>query len=144
MSNIKELIFAEIKRLIRDPNLCSTTERRVGGHTALLKLLAFLDTLPDEPVSDDLEEHTKEWVELMVGASFPEQDGDFISEEDYRSVIKKTAIHFAEWMKRKMMDGAEDCELYWDGDFLAIDLNMRELGYSERDKVSIIILPKED
>lgn len=45
--------------------------------------------------------------------------------------------------KRLMMEGAEECELYWDGDFLAIDLNMRELGYSERDKVNIIILPKE-
>ena len=59
----------------------------------------ILDTLPDGPVTDchDLKKHTKEWVELMVGASFPEQDGDFISEEDYRDVIKKTAIHFAEW-----------------------------------------------
>lgn len=64
----KELIFAEIKRLIRDPNLCSTTERRIGGHTALLKLLAFLDTLPDEPVTDchDLEEAARAYSEEVT------------------------------------------------------------------------------
>ncbi len=49
----------------------------------------------------------------------------------------------ADQMKEQMMKGAEECELYWDGDFLAIDLNMRALGYSERDKVKIIII-KED
>lgn len=37
----------------------------------------------------------------MVGATFPEQDGDFISEEDYRSVIRKTAIHFIEINAKK-------------------------------------------
>lgn len=44
----------------------------------------------------DLKKEIKEWVDLMVGASFPEQDGDFISEEDYRSVIRQTACHFYE------------------------------------------------
>lgn len=59
----------------------------------------FMDEIRGrEPVTDcnDLKKHTKEWVELMVGASFPEQDGDLISEEDYRSVIKQTARHFYE------------------------------------------------
>lgn len=42
--------------------------------------------------------------------------------------------------KRLMMEEAVECELYYDGDFLAIDLNMAELGYSERDKVRIIVL----
>ena len=44
----------------------------------------------------DLKKEIKEWVDLMVGASFPEQDGDYISEEDYRSVIRQTALHFCE------------------------------------------------
>ena len=46
-------------------------------------------------------------------------------------------------MKQEMMKDAVETELYWDGDFLAIDLNMRELGYSEHDKVKLIIC-KED
>lgn len=53
------------------------------------------------------------------------------------------ARHFAEWQKSSMLKDAEECELYWDGDFLAIDLNMAALGYSEKDKVRIIIM-KED
>lgn len=47
-------------------------------------------------------------------------------------------------MKEQMLNKAEECELYWDGDFLAIDLNMAALGYSERDKVRVIILPKDN
>jgi hypothetical protein len=47
-------------------------------------------------------------------------------------------------MKQQMMKEAVETELYWDGDFLAIDLNMRELGYSEHDKVRVIICKKED
>lgn len=46
---------------------------------------------------EDFRREMREWVELMVAASFPEQDNDFISEEDYRSVIKQTARHFAQW-----------------------------------------------
>ncbi len=50
----------------------------------------------------------------------------------------------AEWKEAQMKKEAVECELYWDGDFLAIDLNMAELGYSERDKVRIIVLPKDE
>lgn len=50
----------------------------------------------------DLKKEIKEWADLMVGASFPEQDGDFISEEDYRSVIRQTAIHFLGLNARKV------------------------------------------
>jgi hypothetical protein len=46
--------------------------------------------------------------------------------------------------KEQMMKKAVECELYWDGDFLAIDLNMAALGYSERDKVRIIVCKNED
>ena len=59
------------------------------------ELLAFLNTLEAEEQHEvNLKKGIKEWTDLMVGASFPEQDGDFISEEDYRSVIRQTAIHF--------------------------------------------------
>lgn len=45
--------------------------------------------------------------------------------------------------KEDMLKDAEECELYWDGDFLAIDLNMVALGYSEKDKVKVIVLKDE-
>lgn len=53
-----------------------------------------------EQPSEDLKGKIREWVNLMVGASFPEQDGDYISEEDYRSVIRQTALHFYELGKQ--------------------------------------------
>lgn len=63
-------------------------------------LLSFIDSLQQEP-EVDLKKEIKEWTDLMVGASFPGQDGDFISEEDYRSVIRQTAIHFLGLNARK-------------------------------------------
>lgn len=62
----------------------------------------------------DLKKETKEWVNLMVGASFPEQDGDFISEEDYRSVIRQTALHFYE-LGQSQMPMPEDTVLFQKG-----------------------------
>ena len=50
----------------------------------------------------------------------------------------------ARWQKEQMLKNAEECDLYWDGDFLAIELNMRVLGYSERDKVKIVIIPDKE
>ena len=65
---------------------------------ALCDVLSIIDSLQQEV---DLKKEVKEWADLMVGASFPEQDGDFISEEDYRSVIRQTAIHFFGLTARK-------------------------------------------
>ncbi len=63
--------------------------------------LKVSDIYPQEQPEVDLKKEIKEWTNLMVGASFPEQDGDFISEEDYRSVIRQTAIHFLGLNARK-------------------------------------------
>ena len=68
----------------------------LGYDTACEQILEIIDSLQQEQMEVDLKEETKEWVNLMVGASFPEQDGDFISEEDYRSVIRQIALHFYE------------------------------------------------
>lgn len=139
-----------------------------GKLAMLLHFLSFLDTLPDEPVTacHELEEEIKE----QIYDRFYDLNGiAVIGTSGYAEVkdMEYIARHFAEWQakqllkssplpedtvlfqkgveegKRLMMEEAEECELYWDGDFLAIDLNMRELGYSERDKVKIIIV-KED
>ena len=66
-----------------------------GYNMALDDIVSFLDSLQEE-TPKDLRKELQEWVNLMVGASFPEQDGDFISEEDYRSVVRQTALHFYE------------------------------------------------
>lgn len=99
-------------------------------------LKTSLSTL-EEPVSEDLEEAAMNYI-----APIENEDGLKVinfSGQDIKDAFKTGA----EWQKEQMMKDAEECELYWDGDFLAIDLNMAALGYSERDKVKIIIV-KED
>ena len=81
--NIKEIIRAEIKRLIADPTLCSTTERKIGGHTALLKLVDFLDTLPEQSV-EGLEEEISRYLREKCSS-------------DNEPSVSEIARHFAEW-----------------------------------------------
>lgn len=64
--------------------------------SGIYDVMAIITSLQQEQPEVELKKEIKEWVNLMVGASFPEQDGDFISEEDYRSVIRQTALHFYE------------------------------------------------
>lgn len=179
MSNIKELIRAEIRKWqsnieakcpesTRSRNYTKEEWNAIYEYNAYTRILSFIDTLPDEPVTacHELEEEIKE----QIYDRFYDLNGiAVIGTSGYAEVkdMEYIARHFAEWQakqllkssplpedtvlfqkgveegKRLMMEEAEECELYWDGDFLAIDLNMRELGYSERDKVNIIILPKE-
>lgn len=130
----------EIERTYHDGSVADTDDmdhvdyENIARHFAEWGANHLRDTTGKVP--EDLEEAAENsWV-------------DYEYREDPRGLYSSCYIggfkEGAEWRKRKMMEGAEECELYWDGDFLAIDLNMRELGYSERDKVSIIILPKEE
>lgn len=163
------MIRQEIERRLKEieQNEIINADARACRNDELKHLLKFLNNLHD-PVTDcnDLEEEIKE----QIHDRFYDLNGiAVIGTSGYAEVkdMEYIARHFAEWQakqllkssplpedtvlfqkgveegKRLMMEEAEECELYWDGDFLAIDLNMRELGYSERDKVNIIILPKE-
>lgn len=92
-----EKIRAEIERFYdgEAPKHDQQCDWEDGYFVGLSTVLNILDTLEAEEQQEvDLKKEIKEWTDLMVGASFPEQDGDFISEEDYRSVIRQTAIHF--------------------------------------------------
>ena len=80
-------------------------------------------------IPNDLEEAAGDYASDSTG---------FIDMTAYRAFIAGAKLDRSQMLKEAM-----ECELYYDGDFLAIDLNMAELGYSERDKVRVIIL-KED
>ena len=68
-----------------------------------------------------------------------------IIKKEHRQPTFSDAINYGmRLQKEQMLKEAEECELYWDGDFLAIDLNMDALGYSERDKVKIIIVREDE
>lgn len=119
----------------------------------------------ETPVPNDLEEaaeeqaksfgymsHDREFKEnvesFIAGAKWKKQrmmkDGNVIlAEEDFDAEKEKSMEWGYNLCKEQMLKEAEECELYWDGYFLTIDLNMTALGYSEGDKVRIIIV-KED
>lgn len=70
---------------------------------------------------------------------------DYLQEHRHEVLLNpyNGLVEFAEALKAEALKEAVECELYWDGwdgDFLAIDLNMAALGYSEGDKVRIIIV----
>lgn len=103
MSNIKELIRDEIRKWqsnieakcpesTRSRNYTKEEWNAIYEYNAYTRILSFIDTLPDEPVTDchDLKKHMKEWVELMVGASFPEQEIAHSAASDWCRTAEKT------------------------------------------------------
>lgn len=96
-----EKLIAEINKKLMAVNLEKLGN--FGSHRvwAYNDVKDIIDSLQQVQPEIDLKKEIKEWTDLMVGASFPEQDGDFISEEDYRSVIRQTAIHFLLFNARK-------------------------------------------
>ena len=125
-------------------------------------LLSFLDTLSEEP-DKSLEEAAEEYTQQMLeswrfdstGCRPPRESfkagAEWQKGQDTRDMYMSDNRHFQKVyelgkkdMKEQMLKDAEECGLYWDGDLLAIDLNMAALGYSERDKVKVIVLKAEE
>lgn len=124
-----------------------------GARNALRDLENFLDTLPDEPVitCDQLEEEIKE----QIYERFYDLHGiAVVGTSGYAEVkdMEDIARHFAEWMKKKMMEGAVEGEVCILPGYVAYvkEKNNESLkqylldNFKVGDKVSIIILPKED
>lgn len=97
--------------------------------------------------------HKAERIAFIAGASWQKEqmisalknDGELPIEfiDKFHEIDRNAFQNGQKNVKEQMLKDAEECDLYWDGDFLAIDLNMRVLGYSERDQVKIVIV-KED
>ena len=157
MSNIKELIRAEIRKWqsnieARCPE--STRSRdytkeewdAIYEYNAYTRILSFLDTLPDECVantsktfSEDLEEAAEEYATTHLrNNEFPTADSAFRAG--------------AEWMKRKMMEGAVEGEVCILPGHVAYvkEKNNESLkqyllnNFKAGDEVRIIILPNDE
>lgn len=114
-------------------------------------MLIAIESLSKHSLPSDLEEAATEFANQDC-VTFISRKKGFIAGAEYQRKQDQQLIELAEdhamlagmnKMKEEMMEKAEECELYWDGDFLAIDLNMAALGYSERDKVKVIVVPEE-
>ena len=86
--------------------------------------------------AEDSEQYSARYLGYKDGAKWQkEQDNKELSEK-IATAYQLGIAH----QKEQMLKEAVECDLYYDGDFLAIDLNMAELGYSERENVRIIIV----
>ncbi len=113
----KENIIAEIRRLdakLRDRNGAAISSRAVYRYTK--EIISFIDSLPKEPVSEDLEEEiTKLWNKLTSSETpmydTPEPNALLcISKSNFQYIAR----HFANWQKQQMMkeavEGVYDCD----------------------------------
>lgn len=139
----KELIKQEIERRIAEG---SSKNYISEGALALESLLDFIDSLPEESASEDLEEYyTKEFLPK-----------EWFAKPGHRTISQFnffTARHFAEWQKQKMMkDVFIDDYIVHDG---RIELEADPLPsvepiillpypkFKPNDKVKIIIVKEE-
>lgn len=100
--NDKQKIKAKIGKLKSEYNKESNF-RTVRGDTArevLDELLSFIDSLPKDAESKDLDEEIVDWC----------NHGDLGFAFDYED-IRDTANHFANWQKQQMMKDALNCSI---------------------------------
>lgn len=90
----KEKIRAEVERLKMEYDKESIF-RTVRGDTArevFGKLLSFIDSIPEEPVNEDLDDEIVDWCNHLDYVDF-----------DYEA-IRDAARHFANWKKQQLMN----------------------------------------
>lgn len=119
-----------------------------GGKDVCDYLLGFIDSLPEEPVSEDLEEEMIRWHKEHFGN---ERDWGKTSGEYFtRKSQLELALHFAEWQKQQMMKDAleitivNDWQYGKDPDHEVIpSIHQRIDGLNVGDRVKIVICKTE-
>ena len=92
----KELIKQEIERIIDEETPISKgSDYYHGSKESMEKLLQFIDFLPEEPASEDLEEEIKNYFSGWCMRDSREQECFF-----------QTARHFAEWQRKQLAENA--------------------------------------
>lgn len=128
----KEKIRVEIERRLK-----GLSDGCVGQRFAYQTLLSFIDSLQEEPVSEELEEEIDAWCQNVI-TGLP--------------IVKEAARHFADWQKQQMMKDAVHAivDSPFRMEFPNIYPDYRELkdycdknGIKDDDKVKLIII-KED
>ena len=122
-------IKAEIERLYKEAKEEPYTGRMEGRLEALDKLDAFIDSLEEEPVSEDLEKAAVEAFKHIV-------DSD---KNNFYEIFKAGA----NWQKEQMLKDAVNGEVgYWNITGLSINMKLPKC-IDEDDKVKVIIVKEE-
>lgn len=108
----KQKIRAEIERRMKTCeeafNTCPSTAfgSRIDSYKALL---SFIDSLPEEPVSEDLEEEMIRWHKEHFGnkRDWEKTSGDYLTRKSQLDIAR----HFAEWKESQLMEDALNCSI---------------------------------
>jgi len=93
MNNLWYLI-PEGEKVLKD-DFTKNDANNLGKYTALESLLQFIDSLSEEPASEDLEEEIKNYFSGWCMRDSREQECFF-----------QTARHFAEWQRKQLAENA--------------------------------------
>lgn len=112
--NEKELIRSEILKM-KDQTVIGLSEydcgHENGANEMCDKILAFIDTLPGEPLSDDMEVEFGSYLQRVFKVrkegNVYKTDGLKISPYD----LANLACYFANWERAQMMKGAIEGEI---------------------------------
>ena len=125
-----EKIKAEIeRRMLEDYNSSDMLNDEIAQGVCA-GILTFINSLPQEPVSKDLEKEIhNQAIKLHTAPTYEE--------------LRNFALHFVEWQKEQMLAKAVDGEVgYWNIRGLSINMELPS-KLEEGDKVKLIII-KED
>ena len=135
-------IRTEIERLLDcEPFSIKQEAKKIVKATrngVLHGMLTFINSLPEEPISNDLGEEIHLFLD-KTGAPYY-----WAGDKEQLEWLEIIARHFAEWQKQQMIKSAVDIPLYLDGDFLTLDNDFSKMGYREGEKVKIIIIKEAD
>ena len=128
-----ELIRHEIEKR-RDHNLAIGNPLFAAMAEEDIELLLFIDSMQEEPVSEDLEKEIEQYEESFRHKS---------TQMGY----KETARHFAQWQKEQMMSEAIDALVHtFDNGYVRVGtqlLDNNKYGLKVGEKFKVIIV-KED
>ena len=142
----KEKILAEIERLYNqsladenrqaDRGLERAANVSYGKSIACKELLSFINTLPKEPVSEDLEDAAIKYADENTEdpTEMNEYDSEYFDWHDYCERVYKAG---AQWQKEQMMKDAVDATLAKTEGMIWID---NTKAYNKGDKVKVIII----
>ena len=101
----KDALVAEINQRIKEYKAHKIYDSYHDGLIFALEDLRddFINSLPEEPVSEDLEEAVDTYLATYFGGEKEKQDWPF---------LKKIAIHFAQWQQNKQKE-QYDLIQYW-------------------------------
>lgn len=101
----KKLIRQEIERRIDLYSIAEKDDSTFARMGELSSLIDFIDSLPKEPASEDLEEEIENYIKDSLAIKFPTTD-----KEQIKADIRYIAHHFAEWQKQKDQETIELAE----------------------------------